>query len=100
MKRGGNTLTTGNSASAPATLRQSSARTCRRRSAVIDSKHANPLGCWEAQGKPEYPTKAQLAELELASQLVWENIPAEAGRNVLKLKLEPESAAIVKAVLA
>ncbi|MBR6322180.1 MAG: beta-xylosidase, partial [Lachnospiraceae bacterium] len=68
--------------------------------AVIDSKHANPLGCWETQGKPEYPTKTQLAELELASQLVWENIPAEAGRNVLKLKLEPESAAIVKAVLA
>ena len=64
------------------------------------SKHANPLGCWEAQGKPEYPTKAQLAELELASQLVWESIPAENGRNVLKLKLEPESVAIVKAVLA
>ena len=67
--------------------------------AWIDSEHTNPCGCWEAMGKPAYPTKAQLAEIEYASQLVWENCPVSEGENILNLKMEPESVAIVKAVL-
>ncbi len=67
--------------------------------AMIDGSHCNPLGCWEAQGKPAYPTKAQLAEIENASQLVWNKCEISEGENVLTLNLEPESVAIVKAVL-
>ncbi len=68
--------------------------------AMIDSKHANPCGCWEAQGKPAYPTKAQLAEIENASQLVWKKLPVSGTENTVAVELEPESVAIVKAVLA
>ena len=68
--------------------------------AAIDSKNANPCGCWEAMGKPAYPTKAQLAEIENASSLVWENVPVKDGDNCLKFTLEPESVVIIKAVLA
>ncbi len=68
--------------------------------ALIDSGHTNPCGCWEAQGKPVYPTKAQLAEIEAASQLVWQEIPVNGTENTVTLELEPESVAIVKAVLA
>ena len=67
--------------------------------ARIDSSACNPCGCWEAQGKPVYPTKAQLAEIENASQLVWEKIAVEGAGNTLLISLEPESVAIVKAVL-
>ena len=71
------------------------------RAAYIDSRHANPCGCWEAQGKPDYPTPAQLAEIENASQLVWENLPVSEGEvQTVNVALEPESVAIVKAVLA
>ena len=66
---------------------------------VIDSTHCNPCGCWEAQGKPPYPTKAQLAEIESASSLVWEDVPAKEGENTLSLTLEPESVVMIKAVL-
>ena len=58
------------------------------------------FGCWEAQGKPAYPTKAQLAEIECASQLVWEKAAVKENENVLPLTLPPESVVIVKAVLA
>ena len=69
--------------------------------AYIDSRHANPCGCWEAQGKPEYPTPAQLAEIENASQLVWETLPVSEGNTqTVNVALEPESVAIVKVVLA
>ncbi|MBQ8073213.1 MAG: beta-xylosidase [Clostridia bacterium] len=68
--------------------------------ARIDSGNTNPLGCWEAQGKPDYPSKAQLAEMECASQLVWKNVPFAGEENEISLDLEPESVVIVKAVLA
>ncbi len=71
------------------------------RLAMIDSKHTNPCGCWEAQGKPAYPTPAQLAEIDSASQLVWETLPVSEGDlHTVSLNLEPESVAIIKAVLA
>ncbi len=69
------------------------------RVARIDSRHANPCGCWEAQGKPVYPTPAQLAEMENASQLVWETLPVSGeDLHTVTLNLEPESVAIVRAV--
>ncbi len=59
--------------------------------AVIDSKHTNPLGCWEAQGKPTYPTGQQLAEIRDASQLVWEDVDVT---DTLSFTAEKESVTI------
>ena len=44
--------------------------------------------------------KAQLAEIENASQLVWKSLPVSGPENTVAVELEPESVAIVKAVLA
>ena len=41
----------------------------------IDATHSNPKAAYLKQGSPEYPSKAQLAELETASELVWEPLP-------------------------
>ncbi len=68
--------------------------------AMIDSRRTNPCGCWEAQGKPAYPTDAQLAEIESASRLVWNRLPVSGAENTVSVELEPESVAIVRAVLA
>jgi hypothetical protein len=65
--------------------------------AVIDSKHCNPFGVWEAQGKPAYPTKAQLAEIEAASRLIYEDVePAEAEEQVFAFCAEAESVTIFR----
>lgn len=39
--------------------------------AVIDAAHTSPLAAWEAQGKPSYPTAAQLQQQHEASELVY-----------------------------
>ena len=44
----------------------------------VDDRNANPKQAWIAMGSPEYPTQAQLAEIERASLLVWEDLPLEA----------------------
>ena len=67
--------------------------------AVIDSTHTNPCGCWEAMGKPDYPTAAQLAEIESASCLIWEDVPAGGDENRILLTLEPESVVVLRAAL-
>ena len=65
--------------------------------AVIDSGHCNPFGVWEAQGKPTYPTKAQLAEIEDASELVYEEVPAEeTNEQVFCFNAEAESVTIIR----
>ena len=56
--------------------------------AVIDSAHTNPYGVWEAQGKPVYPTKAQLAEIEAASQLIWEDVTEASAPFTFKAEAE------------
>ncbi len=64
--------------------------------AVIDDEHCNPLKTWEAQGKPVYPTKEQLAEMDKESQLVFETI-AENGTNAdIKFTAQPESVTIIR----
>ncbi len=35
----------------------------------IDEMHANPLGAWQAMGKPQYLDALQVAQLESASRL-------------------------------
>ena len=46
----------------------------RTRMARVDVGHANPMAAWTAMGSPTYPSPSQLAELETASELVWENV--------------------------
>lgn len=65
--------------------------------AVIDSSHCNPLSTWEAQGKPTYPTKEQLAEMEEASRLIYSEVPVEKGEEqVLVFTAEAESVTIFR----
>ena len=68
----------------------------RIRRAVIDSTHTNPLAAWEAQGKPAYPTGAELMEQRRASQLVWEEVQPAEGSQVFHVTAEPESVAIFR----
>ncbi len=50
----------------------------------------------DAQGKPVYPTKDQLREMDEASQLVYEEID-NAGTNAdIKFVAEPESVTIFR----
>ena len=49
------------------------------RMARIDTEHANPMAAWTAMGSPTYPTEAQLAELEAASELTWADVAMAAG---------------------
>ena len=46
--------------------------------ARIDDTHTNPKAKWQALGEPEYPSAADLAELETASEGVWGALKAEA----------------------
>ena len=46
--------------------------------ARIDGTHTNPKAKWQALGEPEYPSAAQLSELETASEVVWGALKAEA----------------------
>ncbi len=65
--------------------------------AVIDAGHCNPLAVWEAQGKPAYPTKDQLAEMEEASRLIFEDIPVSNGESqILLCHAEKESVTIYR----
>ena len=65
--------------------------------AVIDSGHCNPLSVWEAQGKPAYPTKEQLTEMDEASRLIYNEIPVEKGEEqVQAFTAEAESVTIFR----
>ena len=46
--------------------------------ARIDDTHTNPKAKWQALGEPEYPSAADLAELETASEVVWGALKVEA----------------------
>ena len=67
--------------------------------AVIDSKHTNPLACWEKQGKPTYPNAEQLKEMDKASELVYEELAAGTEEQKLTFTMEPESVVIFKITL-
>ena len=65
---------------------------------IIDSMHANPRGLWESWGSPMYPTSAQLAQLDAASQLVGEAVPlVSVSPSVISftIHLEPYACAFV-----
>lgn len=46
--------------------------------ARIDETHANPKAKFQSLGQPEYPTAAELAQLETASTVIWEPLKGEA----------------------
>jgi len=66
--------------------------------ARVDDESTNPKQKWIALGSPEYPTRMQLAEIEQASQFVWQAHPLEAvgDTSVLKFSLPPHGAAAIK----
>jgi len=59
----------------------------------IDDTHANGLAAWEALGRPQAPTRAQLAELSAAAELRQSgSVPlsvSSGGGAVLRLSLPP-----------
>ncbi len=67
--------------------------------AVIDSTHTNPLACWEKQGKPTYPNAEQIKEMDMASELVYEDVAADGEEQKLTFTMEPESVVIFKITL-
>lgn len=64
--------------------------------AVIDASHTAPLAAWEAQGKPAYPTPAQLQQLHEASEPVYTPVPlCEGDRQTFTFTAEKESVTII-----
>ena len=62
--------------------------------AVINRENTNPFACWEQMGKPAYPTKAQLAQIDAASRLVWKDVTGE--ENSFVFTAEKESVTIFR----
>lgn len=65
---------------------------------IIDSTHCDPRGVWESMGSPQYPTAAQLAQLDQASKLVETSVPLTVVSPTtlsLQLRLEPYASAFV-----
>ena len=68
---------------------------CRKiEKAVISPNHTDPLACWDEMGKPAYPTKDQLEQIEEASRLIWENVTGE--EDPFKFDLPKESTVIFR----
>jgi xylan 1,4-beta-xylosidase len=63
----------------------------RIRKTVIDENHCNPLLAWENMGKPKYPTKDELAAINKASELVYEDLLVT---NSLEFTAAPESVTV------
>uniref|UniRef100_A0A7S4MRI3 Glycosyl hydrolases family 39 N-terminal catalytic domain-containing protein n=1 Tax=Vannella robusta TaxID=1487602 RepID=A0A7S4MRI3_9EUKA len=65
---------------------------------LIDSSHVNPAHTWEVMGSPMYPTRSQLEELDIASQLKPEGLAysifSSSSIN-FQLQLEPEAVAFI-----
>ncbi len=61
--------------------------------AVIDASHTAPVKAWKQMGSPAYPTRAQIAALHEASQLLYEDLGAVSE---LSFTAEPESVTIFK----
>ena len=55
-----------------------SAALARATLARIDEMHANPKAKFKQLGEPQYPTAAELAALETASEVVWGELKADA----------------------
>ena len=53
----------------------------------IDERHANPLGAWQAMGKPQYLDALQVAQLEEASRLRAEPLKCKHGKERLQLDI-------------
>lgn len=70
------------------------------RKAVIDDENTAPLKVWNNQGRPEYPTKRELAEIEAASELNFERLPNdEAAKKTLRFTAKKESVTIFEITL-
>lgn len=63
----------------------------------VDQDHANPKRRWIELGSPEYPTPAQLAEIERASLPVEQALPVEAveGGCSLRFSIPPHGVAAI-----
>lgn len=54
----------------------------------VDDTHANALRCWEEMGRPEYVTRAQIAQLNTASELEREHARLSVADGVAEVVLE------------
>lgn len=62
--------------------------------AVIGKGCADPFSCWNEMGKPAYLTKAQVSQLDAASQLIWQDVTA--CRDPFTFDLPEESVTIFR----
>jgi len=68
---------------------------------LIDSKHVNPVAAWIEMGSPLYPTKEQLEDLEIASDLHSEPLQyvLSGGSIQLTTVLEPYAVCLIQVQL-
>jgi xylan 1,4-beta-xylosidase len=54
----------------------------------IDEDHANPRRWWQEMGEPEYPSRAQVEQLEAASRLVKEPLDFSYENRTIRIDLD------------
>ncbi len=62
----------------------------------LDSKHANPLQCWEEMGKPTYLTSTQITEIREAAKMSYKVVKNVEQKKRLTFNMEPQSVVILK----
>ena len=67
--------------------------------ARVDSQHANPRQKWIEMGKPEYPTAAELRQIEQASLVEEENCPFENSNDGVTIYFQLLPHAVAQLVL-
>ncbi|MDN5786334.1 glycosyl hydrolase [Pseudorhodobacter sp.] len=64
----------------------------------IDADHANAKAHWQAMGAPDYPTPSDVAELQKASQLVWQpqKVDPKGGQVTMDITVQPQSVTLIE----
>jgi xylan 1,4-beta-xylosidase len=60
----------------------------------VDSKHGNTLAAYEKMGKPRYPTRAQIEQLNRASEIAPEKTSLKNGK--LTVELSPNALVVLE----
>ncbi len=66
----------------------------------IDDMHANPKKAWKEMGSPTYPTKEQIQELMVKSEMVKEKADCVADGNDLMVNFEIQPHSVVRITLS
>jgi xylan 1,4-beta-xylosidase len=62
----------------------------------VDQTRGSPLPAWRAMGSPQYPTRAQLAQIRRAAELAPPEVHKLGAGDELVLELPPEGVALIE----